>query len=560
MNQPSIDPLYLQQLDDAFDAFTMLSNGAIVSIMHVQGNTTRWSPAGVDLLGLSGEYIPNGSMDWGDYIHPEDRRRYMEIMGRLVDGGRQSYDLTYRVRTRDDSYVNFRAIGAVLRDATGTPSLIGGVLINQGLTENVDPVTILPNRNAFLENLNRQMRCEEHLFALQIGISGFSTINQLHGYTYGNHVLQKIAWVIQETVKERGTVYRLDGACFAVVSAQLTQEDAAAIYDMIRYSLQRGVQINGIRTTLAAAGGLIAVYGADADAATVSSCLNYAYEESLRRRHGDLVDFNGSVNYDGSKSLELINAIRDSILHRCRGFALEYEPVYNARSEQPVGAETHIFWESPEYGKVAAADFLPLLEQDFVFEELSDFVLRQCMSDGVQALERDPDWQLCVNVFRIQLESDYFLESLSSFLRETGFPPKHLSLKLSSDCRSIENGRIRDLIGKLHKRGILVIIDDFGTGGDSIGFLMDTPVDAVCLDSRFVRHITESGRDRDILEHLAKMAAACVKHINMKGVDTASIRELLRPLPFTTFQGLFYSAPVPIGQLPLPSPGPSSEQ
>ena len=536
-----IDPLFQQQLDDAFDAFSMLANGAIVSIMHVQGNTTRWSPAGVELFGLAGEYVPNGSMDWGDYIYPEDRLRYMDIMGHLLDGGCQSYDLTYRVRTKDGTYVNFRAMGAVLRDAKGKPSLIGGVLINQGLTEGVDPVTVLPNRNAFLDDLARHIASKEPAFALQVGIGGLAELNRVHGYTYGNHVLQEIAWVIQETVKERGAVYRLEGAGFAVVSAQLSREEISAVYDMIRYRLQRGIRVNGIRNILIAAGGLIAVSGTDADASTVSACLNYAFEESLRRQHGELVDFNGSINYGGSRSLTLINTIRDSILDRCRGFDLTYDPIFSAKTERFVGAEAHIYWESPEFGRVDSADFLPLLEHDFLFEELSDFVLHRALRDGIRILERFPDYLLCVNVFRIQLESDYFMDNLNQFLRETGFPAERLSLKFDNQCRYIDLSRVRALIDQLHRRGILVVIDDFGSGTDSIGFLRDAPVDAVCLDSRFVKDLETSQRDRDILEHLSKMAATCVPHINLKGVDSAALRELVREFPFTTFQGRYFS-------------------
>ena len=37
----NMDPKYKQMLDDVFDAFTMLSNGAIVSLMHVVGGLTR---------------------------------------------------------------------------------------------------------------------------------------------------------------------------------------------------------------------------------------------------------------------------------------------------------------------------------------------------------------------------------------------------------------------------------------------------------------------------------------------------------------------------------------
>ena len=539
-----IDPLFQQQLDDAFDAFSMLANGAIVSIMHVQGNMTRWSPAGVELFGLPGEYVVNGSMDWGDYIYPEDRKRYMDIMGHLTDGGSKSYDLTYRVRTKDGTFVNFRAMGAVLRDAEGKPSLIGGVLINQGLTEGVDPVTVLPNRNAFLDELARRIGSEGRSFAMQVGIGGLQEINRVHGYTYGNHVLQEIAWVIQETVKDRASVFRLEGAGFAIVSERLGREEVAAVYDMIRYRLQRGIRVNGIRNILIAAGGLIAIYGSDADASTVSACLNYAFEESLRRQHGELVDFNGSINYGGAHSLNLINTIRDSILDRCRGFALEYEPVYDAKTLRRTGAEAHIYWESPEFGRVDSADFLPLLEHDFLFEELSDFVLHRSLSDGIRILEHNSDYMLCVNVFRIQLESDYFLDNLVQFLRETGFPPERLSLKFDNQCRYIELGRIRSLIDQLHHRGILVVIDDFGSGTDSIGFLKDAPVDAVCLDSSFVKDLETSQRDRDILEHLSKMAATCVAHINLKGVDSAAILELVREFPFTTFQGRYFSEPL----------------
>lgn len=544
-----MDPQYKQILDDVFDAFTMLSSGGFVSLMHVEGGFTRYSRAAVELFGLPGEYIPNGAMDWNDYLHPEDRRRYMDVMIPLLEGKTQTYDITYRVHIKSGEYVNFRAVGAVLRGSDGKPSLIGGAMYNQGRTENIDPVTVLPNRNTYLEDLSRRIAAGQSSVSLQIGISRFSEINQLHGYTYGNRILQEIAWLLQDTVKDKAIVYRTDGAAFILLFDDISRDQAAAIYDHIRYCLQRGIEINGIRTVLSSNGGLISSYSTEVDANTVWSCMNYAYEESKQRRHGELVDFNGSINYEGTRFLEIINAIRSSILMGCKGFHMEYQPVIASPSEHMNGAEATVCWEDPRYGRVAASDFLPVLERDFIFEELVDFILRQSLSDGVRLLEKDPNFLLCVNAYRIQLEADYFIDNLVYFLEETGFPPHLLSLKISSDCRWIDPDRMRHIIQTLHAKQILIIIDDFGSGSDSIGFLKNAPVDAVCVAESFIRGIEESARDRDILEHLTRMASTCVPHINVKGVDSVSLRDILRQFPVTTMQGRYYSAPLTYEQL-----------
>ena len=542
----NMDPLQKQMLDDVFDAFTMLSNGGFVSLMHVDGGFTRYSAGAVELFGLPGEYIPNGAMDWNDYLHPEDRKRYMDVMMPLLSGGTQTYDLTYRVRTVKGEYVNFRAVGAVLRGSDGKPSLIGGAMINQGLTENTDPVTVLPNKNAYQEKLMQILEAGESVVSLMIGIDSFSGINEMHGYTYGNRTLQEVAWRIQEVVKDRGTVYRADGASFVILSNTLTRDEMAAIYDHIRYQLQRGIQVNGIKNILTAGGGMISSVGTEVSASTVYACMNYAYEESRRHKYGDLVDFNGSVNYRGDGTLELINTIRECVAGGVRGFALEYLPVIDAQTENVNGAEAMVYWQDEHYGKVESEVFMPILERDFIFEELGDFILEQGLRDGVTALEHDPGFLLCLNVHRIQLESSYFVDTLLHYLRVTGFPPQQLSLKFNNGCRFIGMERLKTVINALHEHGILTIIEDFGSGSDSIGFLRSVPVDAVGINSSLSRDIETDMRARSTLDYLTRMAAEYVRHINVKGICTRQMRDIVRAFSVTTLQGSYFSDPLPL--------------
>ena len=545
----NMDPLQKQMLDDVFDAFTMLSNGGFVSLMHVDGGFTRYSAGAVELFGLPGEYIPNGAMDWNDYLHPEDRKRYMDVMMPLLSGGTQTYDLTYRVRTVKGEYVNFRAVGAVLRGSDGKPSLIGGAMINQGLTENTDPVTVLPNKNAYQEQLAQLLEAGKSVVSLQIGIDRFSQINEVHGYTYGNRTLQEVAWRIQEVVKDRGTVYRMEGATFVILSDTLTRDEVAAIYDHIRYQLQRGIQVNGIKNILTAGGGMISSVGTEVSASTVYACMNYAYEESRRHKHGDLVDFNGSVNYDGTEALEQINTIRECAAEGCRGFELEYLPVIDAQTGRINGAEAIIYWRDARHGRVAPEAFMPILERDFIFEELGDFILERGLSDGVRLLECDPDFLLCLDVYRIQLESGYFIDTLQHYLSATGFPPRQLSLKFDNGCRYIDMERLKSIIQALHARGILTIIEDFGSGSDSIGFLRSEPVDAVSINSQLSRDIETDHRARNTLDYLTRLAAEYVKHINVKGIRSPRMRQIVGGFSVTTLQGVGFSDSLPLDAL-----------
>ena len=69
---------------------------------------------------------------------------------------------------------------------------------------------------------------------MQIGISQFAEINKLHGYTYGNRILQETAWLIRKAIESRGKVYRLTGANFVILSDTSTREGMAALYDHLR--------------------------------------------------------------------------------------------------------------------------------------------------------------------------------------------------------------------------------------------------------------------------------------------------------------------------------------
>ena len=115
-------------LDDLFNAYTVIGRGNYVRVLDVKGNMLRFSPAAVELFGLEGEYTSGENIHWEDFIHPEDRFIYTRMKKKLLAGEISSYDLSYRMRLKDGSYVTLRHIGSTIFDAEGKPELIGGIV------------------------------------------------------------------------------------------------------------------------------------------------------------------------------------------------------------------------------------------------------------------------------------------------------------------------------------------------------------------------------------------------------------------------------------------------
>ena len=163
-------------LDDVFNAFTVLGRGNYVSICDAKGKMLRYSPAAVEAFGLAGEYISADDIDWANIIHPEDRFKYTRTMTDLFSGAARNYDITCRTKLKDGTYASIRYAGAAIGGDDAKPELVGGVMINEGLTESTDPVTLLRNRYGFFRDLIAAIELKRSCVVMLCGINKMSNI------------------------------------------------------------------------------------------------------------------------------------------------------------------------------------------------------------------------------------------------------------------------------------------------------------------------------------------------------------------------------------------------
>jgi EAL domain-containing protein (putative c-di-GMP-specific phosphodiesterase class I) len=108
----------------------------------------------------------------------------------------------------------------------------------------------------------------------------------------------------------------------------------------------------------------------------------------------------------------------------------------------------------------------------------------------------------------------------------------------------------------LHRLGVRLAIDDFGSGYSSLMRLRQMPISVLKIDRFFVQDIVSSPRDAAIVAAVVAMAHSLGLKVVAEGVETRAQLDALRSLEAdldqkTTcdlIQGYLLSRPLPAGE------------
>jgi EAL domain-containing protein (putative c-di-GMP-specific phosphodiesterase class I) len=102
----------------------------------------------------------------------------------------------------------------------------------------------------------------------------------------------------------------------------------------------------------------------------------------------------------------------------------------------------------------------------------------------------------------------------------------------------------------LQEQGVQFSLDDFGTGYSSLAYLRRLPLDQLKIDQSFVRDLAGDDSDAATAHSIAGAIAALGHSLGLtviaEGVETAAQRDALAAIGCTTWQGYFFSRPLPL--------------
>jgi diguanylate cyclase (GGDEF)-like protein len=411
-----------------------------------------------------------------------------------------------------------------------------------------DSLTNLLNRNALQSEVAQKIADEPNRsFAmLFIDLDGFKDVNDAMGHEAGDRLLQNISEVLKHSTLENTTLARWGGDEFVAVcnfqSNSQWQHQAQAILNGFRTS-ELDVKKHGFKITASIGISMYPEHGNDVD--TIVRNADLAMYEAKLKGKNQWVEYHPSLTAKAIKRIKLVNQLAVALSKR--SFEFYVQGKYD-RNAQLNAAEVLARWTSPTLGPVSPSEFVPLIEQHGMANELGFLAIRAGASYIRRFIDNNKPVEVSVNVSSMQVMEASFLHEIKRICDEEKAPYHLLELEVTEsvflDNPALAERRLKDI----QKAGFSVSLDDFGTGYSSLSYLRQIDFDTVKIDRSFLTDIHNDKRAYNLLSSLLKMCQALESKVVVEGVETQQDLAILLELGYQNFQGYYFCRPMPIDE------------
>ena len=154
------------------------------------------------------------------------------------------------------------------------------------------------------------------------------------------------------------------------------------------------------------------------------------------------------------------------------------------------------------------------------------------------------DLRVAVNISARQLKQPDFVDAVRLILAETGVPGDAVELEITEMSATQSEPAIVDRLRALRAMGLRISIDDFGTGFSSVSVLRVFPVDALKIDTSFVRDLVLDPDDATIAAAVVALAKSMGLTVIAEGVENPAQLDFLRAQGCEMWQGYLCCPPV----------------
>ena len=404
-----------------------------------------------------------------------------------------------------------------------------------------DPLTRLPNRTRFIEELNKAgaSAAQGHVVCM-IDIDRFTDINNALGHAVADELLIAVGKRLGLACPDCHLA-RIGADTFGLIG----QEERLApegLQALLQEPFAAGDQLLPISATI----GLCRITGRE-NGHTLFNRADMAFTRARLNPHAGPLYFSPDMEQHTHWRLEVLRQLRRDF-HDGR-LAVWFQPQVSLADDGLIGLEALARWPDGRGFTQPPGVFIPLAEESGLIVDIGAWILDQsCAAFSRLAAAGHAPRRIAVNVSMPQMRRPDFPDRVAHTLAARGVPATALELEITESQLLDEPEVVLRNLHALKRKGIQITIDDFGTGYSSLGYLRQLPIDCIKIDRSFVVEI-DRGRGDLFAETIITLAHKLGAETVAEGVETAAQVRCLRNLGCDTVQGFLYGRPMPADEL-----------
>ncbi len=537
----------------------------------IPGNTIYYSERFREIAGRHADDLPGSPQQVLDLLHPDDVKPYRQRMAEHLKGISARFTCEHRIRLPDGGYRWVVTRGVARRGASGRAIRMAGSIgdvdmrkqAEQQLVHDAlhDGLTGLPNRALFIEHVRRaigqQHRDGDERFAvLAINLERFSLVNDSYGHATGDALLRSIAGHISASLRAGDIVARVGGDQFAVLLDGLKDSAEAlrlaeSLVELPAFALPATGKPLHPKCRIG-----VALGEPDyEDAGALLRDADNALHKARQAEDSPVAVFHASMHAQTLLTLQLESDLRQALQERA--LIVHYQPIVTLAEQRLSSMEALVRWPHPTRGLMAPNVFIPLAEALDLVHELGMQVLEQVCADLAR-------WQgegyapppVSVNISARQLSRPALAAELLDAIARHRIAPTCIRIEVTESLFARPDGPAKAALQQLRQAGVMVLIDDFGTGFSALSYLHTIPCDVVKLDGSFVRSLTDDARLRAIVRRSIELVHDLGIAVVAECIETEDQAALLHEMRCDYGQGYLFSRPLPADAMTARLPPP----
>jgi diguanylate cyclase (GGDEF)-like protein len=413
-----------------------------------------------------------------------------------------------------------------------------------------DHLTGLANRLLVRELLEdavmAQREGRDDCALLLVDLDRFKLVNDTLGHAIGDQLLVEVARRLEASVRDGGRVGRIGGDEFAIVwQGAADRTSLSAVADDIITELSKSLTIGAATIRIGATIG-IAVSPTDGSREEqLMRSADLALYRAKEAGRGGHAFFERYMFEEAEDHRLLEQDVREAL--GSDALSLAFQPIIDAQTGVVAAREALLRWHHPRRGDIPPDQFIPIIEDAGLIHQIGDWVIRQACEE---ASRWDGSIRVAVNISAAQLTGAGLANTVLSALAATRLEPSRLELEVTESVFLGDDAATLASLERLRAIGVRLVLDDFGKGYSSFGYLSRAHFSKIKIDQSFVRGAAHGARDCVAIVHaILALARGLGVDTTAEGVETEDQADVMRQLGCNQLQGFYFGRPLPADQL-----------
>ncbi len=396
-----------------------------------------------------------------------------------------------------------------------------------------DHLTGLGNREAYVQQYERM----KNPALILVNIDRFKHINEFYGSTVGDHLLQAVAQLLEETMPRRSDahLYRLGGDDFGILfECDDPQNLKYVIVDILDRFDEETFTIDNLAIDIS-----ISIGASTAGKLFETADMALKTVKSSRRKRYAIYDPSLDVSETIASNIHALRQLKTAISQDA--VIPFFQPIIDLRSGKTLKYEALARLRIGEHETIAPFFFIEAAKQAKLSGVITTRILKQTLT-----IAEKTQATFSVNLSAEDITSEHDKRQIFALLEEYKEIASLIVFEILETEEIEDYEIISEFIRQVKRYGCKISIDDFGSGYSNFEKLLQLDIDIIKIDGSLIKDVDHNTHAELIVQTIVDFAKGAQLVTVAEFVHSKAVLDKVKVLGVDYAQGYYLGEPKPV--------------